>query len=151
MLFVGTYEHTIDAKQRLAIPAEIRQQLESGGHRALYCVLVEGPTLAFYTEQGFEKRSEELDRSEWSADQLLEYEQMFYSNAARVELDAQGRVRVPERLLEMAGLRKDAVLIGVKDHMEVHDSESWNRRTKELLKKKPELLMNPRRAMKNGA
>ena len=151
MLFVGTYEHSIDAKQRLAIPAEVRQQLEAGGHRALYCVLIEGPTLAFYTEQGFEKRSEELDRSEWSADQLLEYEQMLYANAARVELDAQGRVRVPERMLQLAGLEKNAVLIGVKDHMEVHDAQKWEARMREMLQKRPGLLMNPRRAMKNGA
>ena len=148
LLFVGAYEHTIDAKQRLAIPADVRQQLEAAGQRVLYCVLIEGPTLAIYTEAGFQKRADELDNSERPAEEILLYEQMFYSNAARVELDAQGRVRIPERLLQMAGLEKDAVLIGVKDHLEVHDRDSWNRRTQELLAKRPDLLMNPRRAMR---
>ena len=148
MLFVGTYEHTIDAKQRLAIPADIRQQLEAGGQRALYCVLIEGPTLALYTESGFQKRADELDNSQRPPEEVLLYEQMFYSNAARVELDPQGRVRMPERLLDMAKLARDVVLIGVKDHLEVHDREGWNRKTQQLLAQRPDLLMNPRKAMK---
>ena len=148
MLFVGTYEHTIDAKQRLAIPADVRQQLEAAAQRALYCVLIEGPTLAIYTESGFQKRADELDHSERPAEEVLLYEQMFYSNAARVELDTQGRVRIPDRLLQMAGLERDVVLIGVKDHLELHDRETWNKRMQEMLARRPDLLMNPRMAMK---
>jgi MraZ protein len=148
LLFVGTYEHTIDAKQRLAIPADVRQQLEAAGQRALYCVLIEGPTLALYTESGFAKRADELDHSERPADEVLLYERMFYSNAARIELDAQGRVRIPERLLATASLDREVVLIGVKDHLELHDRQTWNQHTKDLLAQRPDLLMNPRKAMK---
>lgn len=148
MLFVGTYEHAIDSKQRLAVPADVRQQLERAGETSLYCVLLEGPTLALYTTAGFQKRADELDQSQRPAEEVLLYEQWFYSNAARLEMDAQGRVRLPERLLGMAGLQRDVVLLGVKDHLEIHDREKWNQRVKRLLADRPDLLMNPRRAMK---
>ena len=149
MLFVGHYEHTIDAKQRLAIPSDIRQRLdpERDGDD-FFAVLQEGPTLCLYTERGFEKRAEQLDESERPADEVLVYEQMFYSLAQRLEVDKQGRVRLPERLMGLAGLGKDVVVIGVKDHLQIHDREAWNRRMEQLLKDRPDLLMNPRRAMR---
>ena len=57
MLFVGTYEHTIDAKQRLAVPGPVRDGLDSDRDGScLYSVVQEGPTLCLYTERGFEKR-----------------------------------------------------------------------------------------------
>ena len=151
MLFVGTYEHTIDAKHRLAIPSDVRDRLDAERDgQGFYAVLVEGPTLALYTERGFEKRAEELDDSQRSPEELLLYEQMFYSNAARVELDAQGRVRLPERLIRLAALERDVVLIGVKDHLQVHDRGQWERKLEKLMSERADLLMNPRRAMRPG-
>jgi len=127
----------------------VREQLlrEDQGD-SLYAVLVEGPTLAFYTEQGFRKRADELDHSERPPEEVLLYEQMFYSNAARVEMDKQGRVRLPERLLKLARLGRDVVLIGVKDHLQVHDRQQWDQRMQQMLEGRPDLLMNPRRAMR---
>lgn len=151
MLFVGTYEHTIDAKQRLAIPSGIRQRLDRASQgEALYAVIQEGPTLCLYTEEGFEKRAEELDHSDWPAEELLLYEQMFYANAERLEVDKQGRIRLPERLLELAGLGRDAVVLGVKDHMQVHDREAWRERMERLKADRPDLMKNPRRVMRTG-
>ncbi len=151
MLFTGTYEHAIDAKQRLAIPAEIRERLDpERDGEALYVVVGEGPTLCLYTERGFEKRAEELDHSELDPEDVLIYEQMFFSLARRVEVDKQGRVRLPEQLLSMVDLERDVVLIGVKDHLEVHDREQWYERRRKMLESRPNLLMNPRRAMRAG-
>lgn len=153
MLFVGTYEHAIDAKQRLAIPSEIRGQMEASGEGdSLYAVLLEGPTLGLYTARGFEKRAEQLDDSPRDAEDVLAYEQLFYALAQRLEVDKQGRVRLPERLMELANLGRDVVIIGVKDHLEIHNREAWNQKMKNLLSGRPDLLMNPRRVMraKNG-
>ena len=160
MLFVGWHELTIDAKQRLAVPSEIRSQLgasgdgqtdgqsggggESGG---LYAVIQEGPTLSLYTVAGFEKRAEQLEASPRPPEEVLAYEQMFYALASRVELDKQGRVRLPERLLRIAGLARDVVMIGVKDHLQIHDRTAWEAKVADNLANRPELLMNPRRVI----
>ena len=157
MVFTGTYEHTIDSKNRLAIPAEVRSQMqrevadggESGaGTIGLYVTLGEGGTLNLYTERGFERRAEELDDSELEPTQLLAYERLLFSLAQRVEMDKQGRVRLPESLLKRTSLGTDVVLLGVKDRLEIRDRDAWQAYVEELLKAQPDLLMNPRQAMR---
>lgn len=161
MIFTGTHEHTIDSKNRLAIPSEMRQQLVRAIHGrdadpkqaegiVLYVTPGEGSCLYVYTEDGFERRAEQLDHSEMEAGELLAYERMFFSHAQRVETDKQGRVRLPESLKAHAGLGDEVVLLGVKDHLEIMDRETWQGWRSEMLSSKPGIMMNPRRAMKAG-
>ena len=152
MVFTGTYEHSIDSKNRLAIPSEFRAQLQGGqpggSTVALYVTLGEGQALCLYTTDGFEKRAAELDQSELDADQLLRYERLMFSLARRVDMDKQGRVRLPEHLLARARLSNEVVLLGVKDHIEVRDRVIWASYVDEILDSQPQILMNPRRAMR---
>ncbi len=150
LVFTGTYEHTIDGKNRLAIPAELRAQLKEesdGSNVFLYVTLGEGQAMCLYTQRRFEQRADELDHSELDPDQLLSYERLMFSLARRVEVDKQGRIRLPDNLLKMAKLEPEVVLIGVKDHMEIRDRESWQAHVKQMLDLQPQILMNPRRAM----
>jgi MraZ protein len=166
LLFTGTFEHAIDAKQRLAIPSEVRDRInpEADGE-ALYAMIGQGlpiavtddgeqqtgsgsKALCLYTERGFEQRAEQLDHSELPSDDVLMYERMMFPLARRVDLDKQGRVRLPETLLKLAELDKDVVLIGVKDHLEIHDRARWNAYLTQMLNQRPELLRNPRQLMK---
>jgi len=114
----------------------------------LYVTLTEGQALALYPEAAFEQRAAELDNSALEADQLLNYERLLFSLAKRAEIDKQGRVRLPENLLKRTGLNSNVVLLGVKDHLEVRDRESWNDYVEQMLSQNPDLLMNPRRAMR---
>ncbi|MEX0654084.1 MAG: hypothetical protein WD534_13545 [Phycisphaeraceae bacterium] len=156
MVFTGTYEHAIDKKNRLAIPADIRGQIQravgaaEGDTVYLYVTLGDDQALSLYTEDGFEQRARELDDSELNAGDLLAYERLLFSLARRVELDRQGRVRLPDNLLKQAGLGSEVVLLGVKDHLEVRDRESWNEYVQQMLKSQPQVLMNPRRAMRQA-
>ena len=151
MLFVGTYEHSVDAKNRLAIPSDVREMLDGAKKGdALYAVILEGPTLCLYTQEDFEKRSIQLDESQRPAEEVLLYEQMFYSLAQRLEIDKQGRVRLPERLINLAKVGRDVVIIGVKDHLQVHDRERWQKQMDKMLDERPDLLMNPRLVMRPG-
>jgi MraZ protein len=148
VLFTGTYEHSIDAKQRLAIPSEVRNRIKPDRDgEALYAVIGPGGTLCLYTERGFEKRAEQLDESEAPPDEVLEYERMFYSLAQRVELDKQGRVRLPEHLLRLTELGNQVVLLGVKDRLEIRDRDQWIAERAEMLKR-PEMWSNPRQWMR---
>lgn len=157
MVFTGTYEHSIDAKNRLAIPSEVRALVQ--GHDAAragvsgqwYVTLGEGQALCLYTQQAFEQRARELDESELDAEQLLTYERLMFSLARLVETDAQGRVRLPDQLLKMSGLTGDVVLLGVKDHLEIRDREAWYRHVQDVLAQQPQLLMNPRRLMRRNS
>ncbi|GAB4191527.1 MAG: division/cell wall cluster transcriptional repressor MraZ [Phycisphaeraceae bacterium] len=159
MVFTGTYDHTIDPKNRLAIPSEVRAQIRrsmsrhgDGGGKGdpivLYVTLGRDSGLCLYTEQGYEKRADELDQSEMDAEELLEYERLFYALSKPVELDKQGRVTLPGDLLSLSGLGTEVVLIGVKDHMEVRDRKSWYEHLDRMLKERRDMLMNPRLAMR---
>ena len=150
MLFVGYHEHSVDAKQRLAIPSEVRRRLDRAGQGdAVYAVLQEG-VLCFYPEQVFEKLAEQLDNSELSPDEVLRYERVFFANAAFLELDKQGRVRLPERMLTRVGLDRDVIIAGAKDHLEVHPREAWMAENEQLMDEQPEMMKSPRRLMRAG-
>ncbi|MDX1682511.1 MAG: hypothetical protein R3336_05285 [Phycisphaeraceae bacterium] len=154
MVFTGTYEHAIDAKNRIAIPAEIRSlrsRMESVADDepvGWFVTLGEQQSLCLYTEQSFGQRAAELDNSELDAEELLTYERLFFSLARRVEMDKSGRVRLPDQLMQMVELDSEVVLIGVKDHLEIRDRTQWQDHLKEVLGDQAGAMMNPRRAMK---
>jgi MraZ protein len=56
---------------------------------------------------------------------IRNYKRLFYGRAERVDLDSQGRIRIPDRLVAFANLQKDVVLIGVHDHVEIWDTVTW--------------------------
>lgn len=154
MVFTGTYEHTIDAKNRLAIPAEIRQQLRRASNAAkddpiyLYVTAGEGESLCLYTEKEFERRAEQLDQSDRNPDEILAYETLFYSISRRVELDKNGRVRLPENMLAFATISNEVVLLGVKDHLQIRNRKTWQDYLDQALANDGRLLVNPRRVLK---
>jgi len=156
LVFTGTYQHAIDAKNRVAIPSEVRSLLARSGEVppetpvCWYVTLGEEGSLSLYTESGFEKRAAELDQSELDAEELLDYERFFFSLAQRVEQDKSGRVRLPEQLVEMTDLQSEVVLIGVKDHLEIRDRQRWREQVEAMLKQRAGAVMNPRRAMRKS-
>lgn len=148
MLFTGEYEHTIDAKHRLAIPAEFRsgmnpEQLGS----AFYISPGPNGALWLWPERTFENLAGAMSSSLLPAEELMEFEELLYSQSRRLDLDKAGRVRLPERMLEEAGLGSQVVILGVKDHLELRDPEQWNMRRQQKLAKQSEIMLRARRAM----
>ena len=156
MVFIGTYEHTIDAKNRLAIPSDVRAQIRAASGAdpsdsiGFYVTLGEAKALYLYTESGFEQRAVDLIQSDADPDQLLVYERLYFSLTRRVEMDSVGRIRLPENLIKLAALGNDVVLLGVNDHFEIRDREIWYTDMGTLLKDERRLLMDPRRAMRQS-
>lgn len=112
----------------------------------LYVTVEEGKTLCLYDEKRFEQAAEELRQSDWDVEELLEYERLKYSLSRRVELDKAGRIRLPDDLRAMTGVGSDVVLLGVGDHLEIHDRPTWEARL-DTAAKANALFLNPRRFM----
>jgi len=110
----------------------------------LYCVLGGPDVLCLYTEPGYERLAEELRQSDVDPMELLEYEEVFYANSKRIEMDSAGRIRLPEHLLQQTGLAGDVVIAGAGDHLKIRDRAAWNSRLDKTLKDRPGLLVNPR-------
>lgn len=121
-MFFGEYEHTIDDKNRLTLPARFRDALAGG------VVLTRGldECLDVYArrdwEQLVEARLAALDPFSNEARRLKRF---FFSAASDAELDRQGRVLVPPALARHAKLGREVVVAGVHDHLEIWDRERW--------------------------
>ena len=152
MVFTGEYEHSIDAKNRLAIPSEVRHRILGsvpGGKKSglrFYVTLGEGQALCLYTEQGFQEQADALRNCDGDPDEILAFESLWFSLARLVEVDSAGRVRLPESLLRRAGLGTSVVLLGMNDHLEIRDRETWSTYVNQMLTGQGQHLMNPRRA-----
>tara|TARA_B100001121_G_scaffold309554_1_gene336827 strand:- start:10526 stop:10996 length:471 start_codon:yes stop_codon:yes gene_type:complete len=151
VLFTGEYEHSIDAKQRLAIPSDLRGRLDPEIHgSAFYVAPGQQGSLWIWPEKTFEQMAAATEQSLVPNEDLLEYEQLLYSQAARVDLDKTGRIRIPDRMLRMAGLENMVVVLGVKDHLEVHDPAAWATIREARFAAQAEIMLRARRAIQRG-
>jgi|TARA_B100001059_G_scaffold91430_1_gene90326 MraZ protein len=151
VLFTGEYEHAIDAKQRLAIPSDLRSRLDPEIHgSAFYVAPGQRGSLWVWPEKTFEHMAAATELSLVPDEDLLEYEQLLYSQAARVDLDKTGRIRIPDRMIRMAGLQSNVVVLGVKDHLEVHDPKAWAALREEKFASQAEIMLRARRAIRRG-
>ena len=124
MAFRGIFDHTLDAKNRLTIPARLRKPLADGVVVALQkdadrCVAI------WCTEDFGAFVDGQLQPISPLSDDYGRMERFFNANSAELELDAAGRVMVPAKLLEKAKLGKDVVVIGAGNRLEVWDRAAW--------------------------
>lgn len=141
-LLFGNYELTIDDKNRLLVPAEIRRAIdpvEDGN--AFFIVTGTNKRLWMYPDKYYENMVLGLQSDIVPEEELLEFDQMHFGLASRAELDRQGRVLIPERTLRKAGLSKDITLVGVRDHIEVWSRNEWNARVEELCQRRSEIAL----------
>jgi MraZ protein len=127
MLLTGTFPRTLDDKQRLAIPKRLRDAMTLGGAdvTVLYAAPGTDGSLALYTEASFLRLGEQLAASPPTGQEVRAFSRLFYAQAERLDVDRQGRVRVPPELVRLAALEKDVVLVGVRDHLELWNRPRW--------------------------
>ena len=125
MLLTGTFTRSVDDKLRIAIPKGLRDCFASETGSILYVAPGTDGSLSLYPEEAFARLAERLGSVSPNARQVRDYSRLFYSQACRVDLDRQGRVRIPGQLAELAGLGKEAILLGVQDHLELWDQVRW--------------------------
>ncbi len=127
MPLTGTYTRNVDDKQRLAIPKRLIEQFGEGELASLYVAPGTETSLALYSPQGFHALGRKLAENTSNRADVRNYLRLFYSRADEVPIDKQGRVRIPERLIEFAKIQHDVVVLGVHDHAELWDKSLWER------------------------
>jgi MraZ protein len=130
--FRGTFDHTLDAKNRLTVPARYRAALADGVVLAMPVDLK--PCVAVWRPEQYETYTKRaLDELPPLSSRLNEMERFFYGSSHDTELDAAGRIMVPSFLGEYAALAKDVVVVGVGDRMELWDRAAWGEHRSALL------------------
>jgi len=128
-MLLGEFEHTLDDKNRLTLPARFRQSFSGGG------VVTRGldGCLHVYAREEWEglveSRLGSLDPLSGDDRKMQRY---FFSGAAEFEPDKQGRIMVPSALIDHGKLGRDVVVAGVYDHLEIWDRKAWRDQMREV-------------------
>jgi MraZ protein len=125
MLLTGTFSRTLDEKQRMAIPKRLRDVMQCPAGGGLFVAPGTDASLAIYTETEFARLGERLAGVSPTRQDVRAFSRLFYGQAQRVEVDHQGRIRIPPELVSLAKLEKDVVLLGVQDHLELWATALW--------------------------
>ena len=123
MLLTGTHPRTLDDKNRLALPKRLREQL--GEPKTLFVTPGPDQCLWLYSQDGLEQLAGKLDETPATDAEARVFRRLYFAQTEAVDVDRNGRVLVPERLVQFAGLGHEVVLIGVRDHLELWDGGRW--------------------------
>lgn len=128
-MFLGEYEHTLDDKNRLTLPARFREAFSEGG------IVTRGMDgcLFLFTRAAWEQfvsvRLEGLDPFSKEAREISRF---YFAGAAEAEPDRQGRISIPPALLKHAKLAREVIVAGVRDHVEIWDRAAWRKHLEQV-------------------
>jgi MraZ protein len=120
---LGTHSYQLDPKGRVSLPARFRETFADG---AWLTIGQDGCLFAFPRGE-WERRSDEVAASPLSDTAGRAYARLFFGSSDEARLDGQGRLTIPQRLREVVGIRKDVVVLGVRDRMEIWDRDGYER------------------------
>ena len=121
-VFVGRYEHTLDSKGRVILPAKYRADFEHGGYLTEHR---EG-CLALWTPGEFDRQAAEMLEATRGGDaDARNFARVWAAGSVEVEIDRQGRMGIPGHLREFAGLNGEVLVTGAIDHIELWNPEEW--------------------------
>ncbi|MDD5491335.1 MAG: division/cell wall cluster transcriptional repressor MraZ [bacterium] len=121
-MFIGQYEHSLDEKNRLFIPAKFR-------HGQQEFIVTRGleSCLFLFTKENWQQITEKLNALPLTKPEARSFIRLFASGAQDCDVDDQGRILVPKILKDYAVIKKQATVIGVINRIEIWDTQKWNR------------------------
>lgn len=127
-MFLGQYEHTIDEKGRMTIPARFRELLQEGA----FITTGFDRNLMVLTADSFEKIYDRVNHLSMTDPIARQLKRLIFANADRLEFDRAGRILIPQKLREAVQLTSEAVVLGVGDYFEIWSPNLWQQQN-ELL------------------
>ncbi len=129
-MFIGEYNHNLDSKGRMAIPAKFRNLLKKGA------VVTKGldNCLFLYPKEKWEEMARKFADLPISQSKARAFARHLLAGAAQVEFDNQGRITLPDYLRQFAGLKKKVIVAGLYDRLEIWDEANWNKYKKDAEK-----------------
>ena len=122
-MLIGEYEHSLDAKGRLIMPAKLREDI---GEKFIITKGLDGCLFAF-SKTEWEKFEEKLATLPISNKDARAFSRFFFAGAMDCEIDKQGRFLISSNLREFAGLVKDIIIVGMNSRIEIWSKEKWQK------------------------
>jgi MraZ protein len=120
-MLLGEHEHTLDDKNRLTLPAKLREQL--GAHVVVSRGL--DGCLYVYSEGEWARLAERIGSLDPFSREARTMQRWFFASGSDAELDKQGRMVIPATLMKNAGIGREVTVAGVYDHLEIWDRAAW--------------------------
>jgi MraZ protein len=128
-MLLGEYEHALDDKNRVTLPAKFRQAFADG----VFVARGIDPCLLVFPPEGWNRFvDEQLAGLNPFSREARQMSRLLFSGATETELDRQGRMVVPTPLLEHARLEREVVVAGVRDHLELWQPAAWRKELDEV-------------------
>ena len=124
-VFTGEYQHTLDQKSRVIIPAKFREGL---GDTFMITRGLDRCIFVYHLKE-WERVEQKVKELPMTRRDVRAFTRYFFSGAAEVEIDRQGRVLLPQSLREYAAIEKEVMVIGVSNRVEVWGAEAWKEYT----------------------
>ena len=125
--FIGQYEHSLDEKGRVVLPAKLRDCIDPKVDGKSF-VVTPGPEdcLFLYTDAEWDRMCEQMEALPKGSPELRQFQRQWHANAEPVGIDKQGRILVPERQRSLVKIQKEIVFAGCQDRIEVWAKAAWD-------------------------
>ena len=151
-LLIGEYELTIDEKNRLQIPAEIRKSMDSERDgNAFFLVLGLNRKPWLYPERYYEQMVFQAQPEITPGQEQLDFDHLNFALADKRDWDSQGRMVIPEKTMRRTELNREVTLIGARDHLELWNRIDWESRREQLLSRGADVALRAKQARQTPA
>ena len=125
-MFYGEHEHSVDRKGRLIIPAKFREVFKEHYVERFFVTRGLDTCLFVFPEDEWRKQEARFKALSFTSSEARKFNRLYFSGACEVTCDRQGRILVPEYLKEFAQIRRDVVIVGVSNRIEIWSRENWS-------------------------
>lgn len=124
-MFYGEYEHTIDKKGRLIIPSKFREAFKEYDVERFFITRGLDRCLFMFTENEWKSQESKFKSISFTKSEARKFNRLYFAGASQIECDKQGRILIPKFLKDYAGIKRDVMIIGVSNRIEVWSQEAW--------------------------
>lgn len=124
-MFYGEYNHGIDRKGRLILPARFREICKDFSIEKFFITRGLDKCLFMFTEEEWRLQEQKFKNLSFTKQESRSFNRLFFSGAINVAPDKQGRFIIPQYLKDYANIKKDAIVIGISNRIEIWDTKHW--------------------------
>ena len=124
-MFYGEFEHQLDRKSRLILPAKIRQTAKNNYIEKFYLTRGLDKCLFMFPEEEWKNQEKKFKSMSFTKQESRRFNRLYFSGAQEIVADKQGRILIPQYLREFASIKKDIVVVGVSNRIEIWDRALW--------------------------
>jgi MraZ protein len=125
-MFYGEYEHSLDKKGRLILPAKVRETAKANYIEKFYVTRGLDTCLFLFSEDEWRSQETRFKSLSFTKREARRFNRLFFSGAVEVVPDGQGRILLPKYLKDYAGIKRDVIIAGVSNRIEIWDEGTWN-------------------------